>query len=191
MPSSDFETSDIAANMAETLVSHDRYAGVLKGIDTRRIAFLHAPGKKQPKGNPSPVQIKGLSPLMKVLAGGIVFVVVIYDDWFDWSEAKQYAGILEQLLLIKNDDEKTFDEGKLIKYDVVALQYMVENFGLHWTSSTDVRHPFDAPSRRTTFSGDLGRVVSTEENAVTQVLSDNEASDLGDELDGIPDELEA
>lgn len=189
MPGHEFQTLEVAASMAERLIQNDRYSPMLRGVDAERIAFIHAAGKKKPASLPSPVKISALSPVMRVVSGGTVFVMVFYDEWLAWTEAKQYASLLEQLLLIKNDGRVNFEDGKLNKYDVLALSYMVNNFGLHWTSQDDCRHPLeDSSVGIPTFSGSVGTTVSTEAHAVTQILRPEDLNDIDDSMSDIPDE---
>lgn len=192
MPSYEFQSSDVAATMAKELVECERYANQLRGIDTDRIAFIHAAGKKKPQSLANAATIKPLSPLMRAISGKFVFVVVLFDEWQDWTTAKQYASLLETLLLIKNDGRVSFDDGKLNKYDVLGLNFMVANFGLHWTDSDDVKHPieddFTVPGS-TTFSGNHGTTRNNEPDAVQGMLDPDNIEDFDKAMDGIPDEI--
>lgn len=191
MPSHAYETSDVAANMAKRLQEHTAYARVLSGINVDRVSFIHISGKKKPKSLPSPIQIKAIPPLFRALTDNQVFVVSLFDEWFDWSESKQYASLLEQLMMIKDDGRTTFEDGKLRKYDVVALRYMVENFGLDWTDKEDVKHPIEdfvaeeTETRGTmTFSGSTGVARNTEVGVQVMVGE----ADVEHSLDNLPDE---
>lgn len=189
MANYEFQSSDVAFSMAKQLMECPRYEAILSGLILEQIAFIHAAGKKKPKSNPSPAQIKAQSPLQKAISPHVSYVVVLYDEWFDWPEAKQYAALLEQLLMIETI-EADFEDGKLRKYDVVALNFMVNNFGLHWAAEDNVKHPIEdevetEPATRT-FSGATGRASATESQAVERVFHDEDLDDLDEALGEIP-----
>ena len=187
MPTFEYQTCEVASNMASRLIEHERFGTMLSGVDTDRIAFIHIAGKKKPKSLPTPVQIKALTPLVREIANGTMFVVVLYDEFYDWTEAKQFAALLEQLLLIHNDGRTTFEDGKLKKYDIVALSYMVDNFGVYWATQPDVKHPIEDKGATPTFKGNTGKARSNESNAVNKVMTADELDDIDDALDGIGD----
>lgn len=188
MPQCTYQTCDTAAQMAQELIENEKFEAMLRGTVVDKIAFIHASGKKQPKSLPTPMQIKALSPLLREISGGTVFYVVIYDEWFTWPEAKKYAALLDQLILINNDGRVTFDDGKLKKYNVLTQSYMVDNYGVYWTAQTDVRHPLNSKPGTLTFNGDSG--TARGEGPVTQVIPADELNDLDTALEDIPDEIE-
>lgn len=182
-----YETCSVAANMAKRVAEHPLYRDKIGLIDIDRIAFLKAVDKKKPSSIPTPVKIEVVNEKMRCFVPHI-FIVVVYMEWFSWDESKQYAALLQQLLRIETI-EKDFEDGKLRKYDLLDLQFMVDNFGLNWADQDAIRHPIDEPPPRLTFQGTSGvaRDTGTVEAVVTP--SDEDLASLDAELDGDMDDL--
>lgn len=104
----------------------EKYPINLSEVDPEGIIYIRAPGKKRA------VTIRSIpSPFDLVLSQR--FVLTIHSNRFDNLDANRQAiAIFDELLRIKS-----FEEGKLSGYSVVANRETIEKWGTDWEQSDE------------------------------------------------------